>query len=204
MKHCSNCEGNKAEAHHGDEELLIAHLVGHPAAHHARQHHAAEVLKGCAEREDRGASLAMREADEIECIGRKSKSVAYLFDEDTSGDERQALRLDKAQIDINNVGQGDAKHERPKHLLQPELRDEPAAYDATAKQSDDTQSAIDKAVLNIRQRQASLSDSAFQEERHNLRQQSLWQAEKQDEEQSRDEVWLGEEYSESCLEVFYN
>ena len=76
MKHCSNCEGNKAEAHYGDEELLIAHLVGHPAAHHAWQHHAAEVLKGCAEREDRSASFAMREADEIERIGRKSKSVA--------------------------------------------------------------------------------------------------------------------------------
>ena len=53
MKHCRNCEGNKAEAHHGDEELLIAHLVGHPAAHHTWQHHAAKVLKGCAEGEDR-------------------------------------------------------------------------------------------------------------------------------------------------------
>ena len=52
MKHCSNCEGNKAEAHHGDEELLVAHLVGHPAAHHAWQHHAAEVLEGGAEGED--------------------------------------------------------------------------------------------------------------------------------------------------------
>ena len=72
MKHCRNCEGNKAEAHHGDEELLIAHLVGHPAAHHAWQHHAAEVLKGCAEGEDRGASLAMREADEVKRVSRKT------------------------------------------------------------------------------------------------------------------------------------
>ena len=136
MKHCRNCEGNKAEAHHGDEELLIAHLVGHPAAHHTWQHHAAKVLKGCAEGEDRGASLAMREADEIERIGRKTESVAHLFDEDTGCNERQTLRLNVAQIDINDIGQGNAKHERPKHFLQAELRDEPAAYDAAAKQSD--------------------------------------------------------------------
>ena len=80
----------------------------------------------------------MREADQIERIGRKAKSVANLFNEDTRGDERQALRLDIAQIDINNVGQSDAKNEWPKHLLKAELRDEPTANNTAAKQSNHT------------------------------------------------------------------
>ena len=78
----------------------------------------------------------MREADEIERIGRKTKSVAHLFDKDASCDERQTLRLDVAKIDINDVGQSDAKHEWPKHLLEAELRDKPATNNTAAKQSD--------------------------------------------------------------------
>ena len=78
----------------------------------------------------------MREADEIERIGRKTKSIAHLLDKDASCDERQTLRLNVAKIDINDVGQGDAKHERPKHLFEAELRDKPAANNTAAKQSD--------------------------------------------------------------------
>ena len=76
----------------------------------------------------------MREADKIERIGRKTKSVAHLLDEDAGCDEGQALRLNNAQIHINNVGQGDAKNKRSKHLLEAELRDEPSAHNAAAKQ----------------------------------------------------------------------
>ena len=104
MQHCRHCEGDEAEAHHGNEELTVAHLVGYPAAHHTRQHHAAQILEGRAEREDRGAAFPMGEADEIERIGRETQSVAHLLDEDASGNDGQALRLDETHIDIDNVG----------------------------------------------------------------------------------------------------
>ena len=109
MEQCRHSERDEAEAHYCDEEgLITTYLVGKPAAHHAWKHDTSEVLEGCAKGEDGGASLAMREADKIERIGCEAKSVANLFDKDTSGDEGQALCLRETEPDIDNVRQCDA------------------------------------------------------------------------------------------------
>ena len=144
----------------------------------------------------------MREADQIERISCEAQSVANLLDEDAGSDERKALCSDYAQIDIDDIGQGDAKHQRPQHLPKPILRDKPSADDAASKQPDDSQRAIYKAVLHIGQCQSAFLYRALQEEWHNFSQQAFRQTEKQDEEQSCNEIGFGEEDTKGQLEIF--
>ena len=189
-----NSESHQAEGHDNPEEALVANVFGDETRHHAGYHHTTEVLTCRTDREDCCGVFATREGDEVEGVGSKAKTVAYLFNADTGADEPKVVGGVITEIDINDVGQGDAEHERPQALLQAPFRHRPTTDDAAKQQTYDAQSAIDEAEIDITHAQATFSCGACKEQRHNLGQQSFRKAEQEDEADGRDEVRLGEEH----------
>ena len=194
-------EGDEAEGHDDPEEVLVADVAGDEAGDDAGDHDAAEVLAGGADGEDGGGALAAGEGDEVEGVGGESESVADLLDADAGADEPEVVGGDVAEIDIDDVGQGDAEDEGPEASLQAPLGHSPSADDATQQQADDAQRSVDESEVNVVHGESAFCGAALEEERHNLGEQSLGQTEEEDEAESGDEVGLGDEDLEGLSEL---
>ena len=196
-------EGDEAEGHDDPEEVLVADVAGDEAGDDAWNHDAAEVLAGGADGEDGGGALAAGEGDEVEGVGGESESVADLLDADAGADEPEVVGGDVAEIDIDDVGQGDAEHEGPEALLQAPLGHSPSTNDATQQQADDAEGAVDESEVNVVHGESSLISTALEEEGDDLGEESFGQSEEEDEAEGGDEVWLGDEDFEGLSELVH-
>ena len=194
-------EGDEAEGHDDPEEILVADVAGDEAGHDAWNHHATEVLACRADGEDGCGALTAGEGDEVEGVGGESESVAYLLDADAGADEPEVVGGEIAEIDIDDVGQGDAEDEGPEASLQAPLGHSPSTNDATQQQADDAQRAVDEPEIDIIHGESSLIGTALEEEGNDLGEESLGQTEEEDEAEGGDEVGLGDEDLEGLSEL---
>ena len=144
-------EGDEAEGHDEPEEVLVADVLGDETRDHAWEHHTTKVLTCRADGEDGCGAFATREGDEVEGVGSKAETIAYLLNADAGADEPEVVGGEIAEIDIHDVGQCDAEHEWPEALLQTPLRHSPSTDDATQQQANDTKGAVDESEIHVAQ-----------------------------------------------------
>ena len=142
-------ESDETESHDNPEETLVADILRDETRHHAGNHHTTEVLAGGADGEDGGGVFASGEGDEIEGVGGKAKAVADLFDAHTGADEPEVVGGVITEINIDDVGQGDAEHQGPEAAFQSPFGHGPSAHDAAEEESDDAEGAVDEAEIDI-------------------------------------------------------
>lgn len=174
-------ESDEAESHDNPEETLVADVFGDEAGDHAGNHHATEVLAGGADGEDGGGVFASGEGDEIEGVGGKAKAVADLFDAHTGADEPEVVGGVITEINIDDVGQGDAEHQGPEAAFQSPFGHGPSAHNAAEEKSYDTECAIDEAEIHVAHGQTTLCRGTREEKGNYLGQESFGQTEQEDE-----------------------
>ena len=106
-------ESDEAECHDDPEETLVADILRDETRHHAGNHHATKVLTCGADGKDCRGAFATGEGDEIESVGGKAKAVAYLLNAHTRTHKPKVVGGEITEIDIHDVGQGDAEHKGP-------------------------------------------------------------------------------------------
>lgn len=178
---CGDGEGDEAEGHDYPEETLIANVFGDETRHHAGNHHTTEVLTCGTDGEDGGGVFASGEGDEIEGVGGKAKAVADLFDAHTGADEPEVVGGVITEININDVGQGDAEHQGPEAAFQSPFGHGPSAHDAAEEESDDAEGAVDEAEIHVAHGQTTLCRGTREEKGNYLGQESFGQTEQEDE-----------------------
>ena len=134
-----------------------------------------------------------REIDEVKHIGREAETIAELLEEHAEVDDEQRRRNGGGQIDIDDVRQRDAEHHGPQPALQTMARDTPAAEQAADGESYDAHGAIDEAHRLGGERQAARLSRVEKEGIGYLHQLTFGEAEKQHEEQGRNDMRLREE-----------
>ena len=178
-------KGDETESHDQPEEFLIAYVLGDEARHHAGQHHATQILTCRADGKDGSRALATGEGDKIERVGGETKTIAYLLDADTGADEPEIVGREIAEIDVDDVWQSDAKHQRPETLLQAPFRDSPTTDNATQQEASHTQRAVDETEVHVAHGKTALGCATQEEQRNDLGEQTFGQTEQEDETECR-------------------
>ena len=181
--------------------MFVADELLQPAGGHTRQHHA-QSHEGRTDSVVGGFVFAVGEVDEVEHVGRETKSVAKLFDEDTEVDDEEALGLIVTEVNKRDTGERDAPSHRPKPFFKAAFGRYDSSNDSPYRQPQNTYRAIYQSHLSRGETQASQFPGIKQEGVDEFHQLGFAQALEQHEEDGHPYLFLLEEGDESGEELF--
>ena len=123
----------------------------------------------------RRLALSLREIKHVKHIGREAEAITELLHKDAAAHNPQTVGLNQTEINIDEVGQGNAPNHRPQPLLQSTASGDDTSDDATERESNQSQRTVGKTDLLRSEPQPSLIDRVDQEERVNLREKRFGQ-----------------------------